>query len=178
MSMDTPAHRPSRRQYQAGCRCLGCRTANAQYKAQHRMGVVAGVPVTVILTHLRRVPGALKTKARAAGVSWRTLLRIGRRLVRAVHPTTAQKILALPPRRHTPTVPSYRTKQLLKGIVAEGWSLEAIAREIGVPLTALACRSTQIKAETAAKVEALYQRLMSDEDTGAPQQPRRAGGPR
>lgn len=165
-------HAPGAASVQAffrGCRCRGCRSEFSQYVIN---GKALRVPVMDVLRHLRRVPGNLKTIARDAAVGLNTLRRIKTRQVAFVRPKTAKRLLSLPPKRHAHVVPSYRTKQLLKAIVAEGWSTEAIAKEIGVDPGALRCRARNIKASTAEKVEALYNRLDADEWTGETHRPR------
>ena len=87
-----------RRQYQAGCRCLPCRSANALYMTDLRTRYASGKPplgqvlprhvATRVLRSIQqegigwrdlaRRLGVRRFELRGRGVRWRTVLRLAR----------------------------------------------------------------------------------------------------
>jgi len=143
--------------------------ARAQYRAQLRTHPCPLVPTQPIIQHIRRRLRGLgfRQVARLAGVHCDTVRRILKGRARHIRQATARRITAIRAKRRAPgaDVSSWRTRQLLKAIAAEGWTREDICRMTGRSQSALRCDQPRVKVATAEAVEDLYRRLMSEDAT-------------
>jgi len=161
----------SRSRYTGGCRCAPCRAANTAYTRARARAKVYGrtnrlLPVARVVRHLQALQRAgvgLPAIGAAAGVNDRTLAKIlrGRRL--HVREDTAKKILAVTDdagsdRALVDAAPTWR---LLNELIEEGYTRTDIARGLGCTATRpdLKIGKTQVRAETAVRVERLHRKL-------------------
>lgn len=171
----------TRTAYLAGCRCRDCRDAQSAYqrkwsraRAARAYGVnllthtlVDAEPVRAHIESLRAAGMGWKRVAIAAGVSNGAMSKLlygaaGGQPSRSVRTTTAARILAVKPdlAEHA-VIDATGTRRRIQALVARGWSIPAVGRELGVNASnmhALLHRS-QVIAATAAAVRDLYDRM-------------------
>jgi len=165
------ADRPhgSRLRYLAGCRCLKCRCANANYAVHRAREIVYGrwngvIDAGAVRAHLRKLSRAgvgTRTIARQAGIG-RTcieLLRTGARSrIRAL---AARRILAVTVNQladHA-TVPAGPTWRRLNQLLDEGFTKRRLAHELGIGRS-LQIRRTRVLVRTERAVEVLWRKYM------------------
>jgi hypothetical protein len=160
----------TRANYQHGCRCTPCRSAEACYQAQRvkarAAGLMGWVEADQARQHLLTLAVAgigLHQAAYLSGVSFRTLqaVRNGRRrhLTRRVA-ATILATKAIP--AYGQRVPSYHTRQLLQSLRTEGYPLSHLAYALGLRTNAVRLHHASITVRNALKVRALYRRLLAE----------------
>jgi hypothetical protein len=159
-----------RLRYMAGCRCLPCRCANANYErgrlaARRRgewNGLVDAAPARAHLRKLSRAGVGYKTAADAASVGKTTVAEILTGKKQQIRAQTARRLLAVTvaARADHSTVPAGRTWRLIERLLKEGFSKARIARELGMRSPALQLRRTRVLARTQLAVEKLWRRYM------------------
>lgn len=158
-----------RLRYMAGCRCLKCRMANANYetaRARARAdgdwnGIVDAAPAREHIKRLSRQGVGYKLVAAAASLPSSIVfgIRTGRRT--RARARTVKKILAVTPacRGDAALVSAKETWRLIGLLLAEGYTKGQLARLLGSQSPRLQLNKRRVTARTAAKVQRLYRRL-------------------
>lgn len=171
----------TRPRYRSGCKCLPCRSANADYARTLRypesdelasagqQGTVDATPARDYLAQLQRLGVGYRRAALLADLSPQAVLdiRSGRRA--RIRPETSAAILSVRPSlAHGQVVSSQQTFKLLDSLRREGFARERIAGWLGFKGAQI--RFTRIggkvRVSSHLKVKALWEFLMS-EDGGA-----------
>jgi hypothetical protein len=159
----------TRANYQAGCHCLPCRSAEAGYQASRAQakakGLTGWVDATAASDHLLYLAQhqvGLEHAAMLSGVSVRTLqaIRNGRpRICKAIE----RRILLT---RAIPAlgahVNGYRTRHLLLCLFKEGYTRTQLARLLGLRTRQIRLHHEGVTVKNAVKVRALYRRLTAE----------------
>lgn len=167
-----------------GCRCDRCREANRVQQAATRMRELrcrwgaeppAFVAAEPVREHVRRLQAAgmgWKRIAAAAGVAQGTMSKLlfGCRPSRRVTTATAQRILAVTPDGLVADgayVDSAGTRRRLQALVAIGYSLTALGRNLGIAPTNMVAmmQRPRVTQWHAREVRALYGRLWNQPPT-------------
>lgn len=158
----------SRATYQAGCRCLPCRSANAGYEAHRARMKAEGLALGYVdPTEARAHLASLKAKgighrqaARLADLSPATIRAIRDGKVDVIRPATATAILAIRPvLAHGVRVNAYRTRHLLFALLREGFSRQDLAHRLGLRRRPPALHAEAVTVRNALKVRALFARV-------------------
>ncbi|PKL96796.1 MAG: hypothetical protein CVV18_00335 [Gammaproteobacteria bacterium HGW-Gammaproteobacteria-8] len=165
------ASRPhgDRLRYRAGCRCSLCRTANTQYEAQRQRARKAGdwngiVSAKRAKAHLltlsrhgvgRRAVGA----ASDVGDTCLSQIRCGEKT--RIRARTERRILAVTPAMASDRalVPSRDTIKRIRQLLAEGYSEQRLAHELGLKTGRLQYHAERVTVRTAYRIERLHKRL-------------------
>ena len=156
---------PSRGRYTQGCRCDACRAANSAYeRARNRYGwassFVDAEPVRRRVEKLLDAGYTERELCRVAGVARTTMSGLMRRHhrtgepVKRVRADTAARIMAVDGRRRLGSatlVPAARIADVIRGRMADGFTVADVARAAGMPhatLSAVARGQRQVQAKT------------------------------
>lgn len=158
------------------CRCLPCATANSTYEKQRTRqqaygrwdGLVDAAPAREHVVALQAAGMGWKRVALASGVSNGALTKLlygkqGRGPSRRIRPATANRLLAvtLAVADGVP-VSGVGTRRRLQALVALGWSISSLGRQIGITnihRTIHGHGDGLVKASTARAARDLYDRL-------------------
>ena len=169
---------PSRGRYTQGCRCDACRAANSAYeRARNRYGwassFVDAEPVRRRVEKLLEAGYTERELCRVAGVARTTMSSLMRRHHRTGEPVkrikaeTAARIMAVDGRRRLGSatlVPAARIADMVKGRLADGFTVADVARAAGIPhatLSAVANGRRLVQAKTLYKWQLAEQRVLS-----------------
>lgn len=168
---DTLAH-GRRARYVAGCRCDVCRAANRNY-ARRRLqaqregdwnGLVDAGPARAHLLSLSRAGVGRRAVAAASDVALSVIAAVRSGEKTQIRARTARRILAVTAAMvsdHAIVGPG-RTHQRIKHLVEEeGFTKAELARRLGYARPALQFNRRRMTARNVARVERLYQRLMT-----------------
>ena len=160
-----------RLRYMAGCRCFQCRRANSDYERQRQKDRAAGdwngiVPAAAARAHILKLSrlGIGRRAIRSASDVADTVLqqiRNGKRT--QIRARTERKILAVTKSCASDhaLVPATRTWRQIGALLEEGFTKRELARRLGYASPALQFRRDFITVRNAARVDALYRRLMN-----------------
>lgn len=151
-----------RRAYSAGCRCVGCRAANAAYSAAHRVpiGTIDAAPVRVHLSQLQRLGVGYRTIARQTGVSASVVSSVLSGAAAQLRPSTAARLLlARPSVARGAFVPATRTWRHVDSLRREGYTRREMAYHLGAHSQQLQLGARLVRASTALRVAQLYERI-------------------
>lgn len=164
--IDRYAH-GSRPCYQAGCKCLPCRSANALYAQRRAMSPQPG------WTEPREAQAHLLT-LQAHGIGYRRVAQlagISRATVKAIRNGDRTRILqrhhaAIVAVRPYPAmgarITSKRAKHLLLSLGSEGFTLAMVAAKLGLRQSQLALHPT-VTVKRSLQVQALWRKLTADD---------------
>lgn len=163
----------TRANYLTGCRCVPCRSANACYEAQRASARAQGrADLLVDAAAARRQLCALaaagighRRAAHLAGVATKTVKAIRRGTASRIRASVEQAILGVqrPSLARGVKVNGYRTRYLLACLQAEGYSLRALARRLGLRGSHLPAHAGRVTVQTHLQTEALYRDLTAEE---------------
>ncbi|QOC28867.1 hypothetical protein IC744_16255 [Microbacterium hominis] len=136
-----------------GCRCLGCRAAQAATKRTERRlqaygrwdraPRLAGHARAHVLV-LSRFGYAYEHIARAANINPRTVYQIATGRVTRIHYRVHSSILAIEPKISdldpATRIPSTGSRRRVQALACRGWSIEALAAQLGITRSALTQR--------------------------------------
>lgn len=157
--------------YMAGCRCLKCRMANTNYetaRARARAagdwnGIVDAAPARQHIRQLSRQGVGYKLVAEAADLPTSLVfgIRTGERP--RARARTVRKILEVNHacRGDAALVSAKSTWRRIEALLEEGYTKAGLAKMLGYKSPALQFRRDKVTVRTRAKVERLYQRLMT-----------------
>lgn len=156
----------TRPRYQAGCRCLPCRAANAAYAAERAAdplpGWTAPHDAAAYLLTLQRKGIGYRQAAKLSGVSLSTIKAIlagERTRIRLVH---HEAIVNVPPYPALGSrTSSKRAKHLLLSLESEGFSVEDVAAKLGLRKAQLQLHPT-ITVKRSLQVHALWRKLTAE----------------
>lgn len=156
--------------YTAGCSCLDCCEAHAEYQRQRGpKTTVTNVPVEVLQRHVR----VLKQRGMSrraisdmSGVSYKTLRNIDDAVYDHVTADTAAALLELRgpiPSETTALISARGTHQVIEGLQRLGFSLDRIAAECGWRRKSLPPKSQhRVQARTALRIRQAADRLRAE----------------
>lgn len=160
-----------RLRYMAGCRCRECRRANTNYeKARQKIrkaglsnGVVSAAPAREHMRKLARVKVGTRMVAEATSISRTILMGIKSGARVNARAQTVRKILAvtIEQRGDASLVAAASTWNRVRALEEEGYTRRDIARMLGFKNWSLQFGAHRVTVRTRARVEKLYQRLMS-----------------
>lgn len=169
--IDSYAH-GSRPCYQAGCKCLPCRSANACYEAQRAKaralgqwnGWVSPQAARTKLQELQALGVGLKHAARLAGVSARTIQRIRSGESQTIRAHVERGILGItkPTLAKGARVNGYETRHQLEILAKEGYAESRIAALLGLDWPYIRLHAATVRVSTALKVRAVFQHLAGE----------------
>lgn len=149
--------------YQAGCRCLPCRAANAAYRS------TALVPANTARAHLAELDGkgiGDRQIAALAGVARATVQGIQSGAFAFIRASTEQRLLSVKPiPAKGALVPSWPVRRQIQNLEREGFTRDELAERFRIPkvtppgrkvrvLTALKVRAAYVAMECGVEVEA------------------------
>lgn len=131
----------TRQNYLTGCKCTPCRSANALYEQQRLQARAHGEPVWVSpdkaraqLERLGKLGIGYRQAATLAGISWQTVRRIRKRMVRRILARVEQAILGItkPFLARGVRVNGYETRHYVESLVREDYALPWLAQQLGL----------------------------------------------
>lgn len=168
---DLAAVRPhgDRLRYLAGCRCLPCRAANAQYERQRQQARREGewngiVPARAARRHIlflsRRGVGR-RAIHDATDIAQSTLSAIRTGKKTHIRARTARKILdvSTAERADHAHIPATRLWRLIQRLLDEGYTKRDLARRLGYRSPALQFRKQVVTVRNAFRIQRLYDQL-------------------
>jgi hypothetical protein len=160
-----------RLKYLAGCRCLQCRAANANYETHRAAARRAGdwnglVPAGRARRHILKLSRkgiGRRAIAEAADIPQSIIAKIKKPATKHIRKKTESKILAVTDGAVSggAIVPAKRTWKLIRRLLDEGFTKAELARRLGCKSHHLQISKERILAQTAVRVERLFNRLMS-----------------
>lgn len=156
--------------YMAGCRCLKCRMANANYALRRIQAcnrgegnaIVDASPAIAHLRELSRQGVGYKTAADAASVARSTVSKLvfGERT--RARAQTVRRLLAVTAKARADhsTVRGGKTWRMINQLLEEGFTKARISRELGNKTPALQIRHHSVLARTELAVERLWRKYM------------------
>lgn len=160
----------SRARYLAGCRCLLCRAANAEYRtdcyrAPETVQLVSAKRVRRHLQVLRRCGMGYREVARKAGVDPKHLRQIRSGDRHRIRATTEACVLGVESRKPLGALtPAAGTWQLIRRLQTKGFKLVDLARRLhpGRPVDHLRCGRRKVRISTAVQVRRFYEATMAE----------------
>lgn len=160
-----------RLRYMAGCRCLPCRMANANYetarskarRAGEWNGVVDAAEARQHILRLGRAGVGYKVLADSANVARSVVAKIRSGERTRARAMSVKRILAVTTacRSDAALVSAAGTWRYIGLLREEGYTKAAIARMLGCKNAALQIRKDRVTVRTAARVAALYRKVVS-----------------
>lgn len=164
----------TRRSYQAGCRCVLCRAANADYVRSRRTDwlpdpteMVSAAPARAYLLTLRIQGVGYRQAATIARLDPGLIQDIRKGARTQIRAVTSTRILGIRPQLALgQRVTAWRTWRLLDSLKREGFSRADLARKLGLQDTHLQLHARHVRVKNACKVRNLWHFIMA-EDGGA-----------
>lgn len=158
-----------RLRYKAGCHCADCRRANTQYEAMRQRarkagdwnGIVSAKRARAHLVKLSKRGVGRRAVAAASDIGETALSEIRRGIKTRIRARTERLILAVTPAMASDRslVPAYATQLLIRDLLAEGYSEQRLARELGLKTGRLQYRGPRVTVRTAYRIERLHRQL-------------------
>lgn len=158
----------TRARYQQGCRCFGCRVANAAYQVAYRghprdPWIDAG-PVRGYLLLLATQGMGTRTVAKASGVSRSVLQAITHGTRTCIRRSQAVCVLAVTADPADGTfVNAWQTKRWIRALLTEGFTKRRIADQLGLRSRALHPHTARIRRSTERRMRRLYDELTAEQ---------------
>lgn len=157
--------------YMAGCRCLKCRMANSNYETERARarkagdwnGIVDATPARQHIRKLSRQGVGYKLVAEAADLPTSIVFGIRTGDRPRARARTVRKILEVSTacRGDSTLISAKPTWRRIEILLEEGYTKAALAKMLGYDRPALQIGRERVTVRNAAKVERLYQRLMT-----------------
>lgn len=153
--------------YQAGCRCLPCRAANAAYAVERARDPLPGwttpYDAQAYLLTLQAKGIGYRQAAQLAGMSAATVKAIRNGDRTRILTRHHEAIVSIPPYPALGArLTSKRAKHLLLSLQSEGFTLQAIARKLGLRPAQLQLHPT-ITVKRSLQVQALWRKLTAED---------------
>lgn len=160
-----------RLRYMAGCRCLKCRMANSNYETERAKarkagdwnGIVDATPARQHIRKLSRQGVGYKLVAEAADLPTSIVFGIRTGDRPRARARTVRKILEVNTacRGDKALISAAATWRRINALLEEGYTKAALAKMLGYARPALQIGRDRVTVRTAAKVRALYERVMT-----------------
>lgn len=154
----------TRAEYQKGCRCFGCRVANAAYQVAYRghprdPWIDAG-PVRGHLLLLASQGCGARTVAKASGVSRSVLQAITQGTRTCIRRSQAVCVLAVTAEPADGTlVNAWQVKRWIRALLSEGFTKRRLAEQLGLPSRQLHPHTALVRRSTEHRMRSLYSEL-------------------
>lgn len=157
----------TRAAYQAGCPCLPCRAANAEYVRRRRLAVLYPDPgelvdaslAAVYLLALRGQGVGYRQAAKLAGLDEKVIRQVRTGKLTRIKAETLTRILGIRAvLAHGQSVMGWRTRHLLDALEREGYTRARLAAMLGLQTPKLQLHHRRVRVLTALKVLTLFRR--------------------
>lgn len=160
----------TRVKYKAGCRCLLCRAANANYESSRAQARATGdwnglVPAGSARKHilaLSKKGVGRRAIAAASDLSDKVISRIRSGEQQRIRRRTETRILAVSKEAVSDgtLLSARRTWRQIDNLLTEGFTKAELARRLGYACPSLKLGKHKVRARTAARVDRLYRSIM------------------